>query len=70
MTCSHCGANLMDETVCPYCRCRVEFPKQNSQNTRNFQETFPDFQNSQNYSALSSGKFSELPVKARPLSPA
>ncbi|MDE5769106.1 MAG: hypothetical protein K2H82_06945, partial [Oscillospiraceae bacterium] len=63
MTCSHCGANLIDETVCPYCRCRVEFPKQNAQDTQNFQNSHNP-QDSQNYSAFSSGKFSELPVKA------
>ena len=72
MTCTHCGAALTDETVCPYCRCRVEIPPPTptafnpnnpppplSVNNRNM------YQNS----APVKNNFSQLPAQARPMPP-
>ncbi|MDE6657052.1 MAG: TM2 domain-containing protein [Oscillospiraceae bacterium] len=66
MTCTHCGAALTDEKICPYCRCRVDEPTPippplPTMNHRNM-----------NQNALVKNNFSQLPAQqnAMPVVPA
>ena len=59
MTCTHCGAALTNETVCPYCRCRVEIPPPT-----------PTAFNPNNPPPLPvKNHFSQLPAQSRPMPP-
>ncbi len=70
MTCTHCGAALTDETVCPYCRCRVEIPPPTPTafNPNNPMQPVNNRNIYQN-SAPVKNNFSQLPAQARPMPP-
>ncbi len=58
MTCTHCGANLIDEKICPYCRCRVEIPA-----------PAPDPRNHTRMPGNPARPVSQLPARANPMPP-